>query len=166
MFTLLHEAVHLALGSSATCDLHSRGNEDRDRIETFCNAVAGEALVPTEHLLEQPELEAATRRDWADETIRVLATRYRVSREVILRRLLDLELASNSFYRKKRDEYASAGEERKKPSGGNYYRNLRVKYGMPLLRSVIAAYESGKITANEAAAYLRVKVETLGVVLQ
>ena len=166
MFTLLHEAAHLALGAAGTCDLHSRGSEERDRIEVFCNAVAGEALVPSGYLHREPALRGVRGQvDWPDLTVRDLATRYRVSREVILRRFLELGLTSPQFYRAKRAEYQAA-DVAPEGSGGNFYNNRRVKYGMPVIFGVINAYEAGKLTANEAAAYLRVKVESLGLMVR
>lgn len=161
MFTLIHEAVHLALGTSGTCDLHSRGTEDRDQIEMFCNAVAAEVLVPSHGLKREAAVANITGAiDWPDVVVRELATRYKVSREVIVRRFLELGLATQQYYRAKRDEYRVA-DVPPDGSGGNFYNNRRVKYGMPLIRGVMDAYEAGKITANEAAAYLRVKVESL-----
>jgi Zn-dependent peptidase ImmA (M78 family)/DNA-binding XRE family transcriptional regulator len=164
MFTLLHEVAHLALGTAGTCDLHSRGNEDRDRIEIFCNAVAGEVLVPSVNLKHEPAVRGVHGQvDWPDLTVRELATRYRVSREVILRRFRDLGLTSQAFYLAKREEYRKA-DVAPESSGGNFWNNYRVKYGAPVIRGVIGAYQAGKITANEAAAYLRLKVKGLDVV--
>jgi Zn-dependent peptidase ImmA (M78 family) len=163
MFTLLHEAAHLALGVAGTCDMHARGSEERDRIEIFCNAVAAEVLVPDEHLRREPEVRGVRGKvEWPDQTVRSLATRYRVSREVIVRRLLDLGLTTPQFYRAKRDEYR-VSDVPPEGGGGNFYTSRRVKYGMPVIRGVLGAHEAGKITANEAAAYLRVKVEQLEV---
>lgn len=161
MFTLLHEAAHLALGVAGTCDMHTRGKDERDRIEVFCNAVAAEVLVPSAHLLQEQVVRGVRgEAHWSDATVKGLASRYRVSREVIVRRLRELKLASEQFYREKRDEYLAA-DIPPKGSGGDFYNNRRVKYGMPVIRGVLNAYRAGKITANEAAAYLRVKVESL-----
>jgi Zn-dependent peptidase ImmA (M78 family)/transcriptional regulator with XRE-family HTH domain len=164
MFTLLHEVAHLALGTAGTCDLHSQGNEDRDRVEVFCNAVAGEALVPSVNLKREPAVRGVYGQiEWPDLTVRELATRYRVSREVILRRLLEIGLTSPTFYRAKREDYRTEVVP-ESGGGGNYWNSYRVKYGTPVVRGVIGAYQSGKLTANEAAAYLRLKVKGLDVV--
>jgi Zn-dependent peptidase ImmA (M78 family) len=85
-FSMLHELVHILKRCSASCNqIGLFPTLDRD--ETFCNAVAGEFLVPA-GLLEQ-EVEVRTG-DIDDQVIRALAARYSVSREVISRRLLDL----------------------------------------------------------------------------
>lgn len=155
IFTLLHEASHLVLGNAGTCDL-KRGNET----EVWCNAVAAEAVVPRAQFLAETEVSSVGRAvEWEEAVIRTLANRYRVSREVIVRRLLEVGLTTQDFYREKRAEYAQ--EQRSAESGGDYYRNFRAKHGQPLIRAVLSAYEGGKLTANEAAAYLRVKVPHL-----
>jgi Zn-dependent peptidase ImmA (M78 family)/transcriptional regulator with XRE-family HTH domain len=164
IFTLLHELTHLALGATGLCDLHeARGSHDRDRIEVFCNAVAGEALVPEGMLRSESKVKAVRGpTEWSDVDVQSLATTYRVSREVILRRLLHLGLATNSLYQRKRDEFSKQEHDADKPGGGDYYNNLRSKLGLPLIQAVLRAYEAQRLTANEAAAYLRVKVDALG----
>jgi Zn-dependent peptidase ImmA (M78 family) len=52
IFSLFHELVHLMLGESAICDL-----EEDNKKEVFCNAVAGEFLVPSQDLLQKEEFE-------------------------------------------------------------------------------------------------------------
>jgi len=85
-FSMLHELVHILKRCSASCNqIGLFSTSDRD--EVFCNAVAGEFLVPA-GLLEQ-EVEVRTG-DIDDQVIRALAARYSVSREVMSRRLLDL----------------------------------------------------------------------------
>ncbi|MBV8762267.1 MAG: ImmA/IrrE family metallo-endopeptidase [Deltaproteobacteria bacterium] len=164
MFTLAHEVVHLALGAGGTCDLHNRGDQDRDRIEVFCNAVAGETLVPGVYLKREPEVRGVNRPvDWDDGTIRDIAARYWVSREVLVRRFLELGLTSPEFYRAKRAAFRKA-DVPPESGGGNFWNNYRVKYGNVVVAGVMDAYRAGKLTANEAAAYLRLKVNGLEVV--
>lgn len=55
-FTLLHEAAHVYLGESGICDIDEgqlRPPQEQ-RVEVFCNAVAGAALVPGDALLSEP----------------------------------------------------------------------------------------------------------------
>ena len=48
IFTLLHEFVHLMLRQSSICDIDEEPPRppEEQRIEVFCNRVAGAALVP------------------------------------------------------------------------------------------------------------------------
>lgn len=165
VFTLLHEFVHLTIGNAGTCDLQENSGEHLD-VEVFCNAVAAEILVPSEQFRAEPLVrDLRGVRNWTDREIESLASMYRVSREVILRRLLTFGFATSQFYQAKRDEFAAAERKSTKPGGGNYYSNQKVKLGVPLIQGVLNAYHLGRITANEAAGYLRVKVDHLSKLL-
>jgi Zn-dependent peptidase ImmA (M78 family)/transcriptional regulator with XRE-family HTH domain len=169
IFSLVHEVAHLMLGASAMCDLHEGAGStpERDRVEVFCNAVAAEVLVPAAQLRREPSVQAVTsQKTWTDSELSGLASTFRVSNEVVLRRLVHLGVASVEHYQAKRDEYLQREREAERQSGGNYYANMRTKLGTPLIESVLAAYHAGQLTANEAAAYLRVKVEHLGRLLE
>ena len=90
LFSMLHEFAHLLIGQAGKCDLHESGTgDDRDRIETFCNAVAARILVPDDALRADLPQPVMRRLDWSDDELRALARPYGVSREVVLRRLLD-----------------------------------------------------------------------------
>ncbi len=72
-FTLLHECVHIFLEQSSICDIDEgmlRPPEEQ-RVEVFCNAVAGAALVPFELLLSEPLVRAhpPRPRDWSGEEL-------------------------------------------------------------------------------------------------
>jgi Zn-dependent peptidase ImmA (M78 family) len=62
VFTLFHELARLTLGASGVCDLHSSGDDLRSRVETYCNQVAAEALVPVAALLAQDVVNLHERR--------------------------------------------------------------------------------------------------------
>lgn len=85
-FSMLHELVHVLKRQSAACN-EIGPLPSLDEEEVFCNAVAGEFLVPAD-LLQQENEVSKTGID--EEAIETLASRYSVSREVITRRLLDL----------------------------------------------------------------------------
>ncbi len=161
MFSLLHEVVHLALGTSATCDLQEHSHADA--VEVFCNAVAGRVLVPTAALANTPAVQAHRMTKgvrFSDQQISDVARRFRVSRLVVVRRLRDNGYVSAAFYAEKQAAYAQ--EVRPVQDGGpDYYTKTVSQPGKALIRGVIAAYHERALSANEAAAYLRVKVEHL-----
>jgi Zn-dependent peptidase ImmA (M78 family) len=101
-FTLLHEAVHVYLGESSICDIEEgelRPPEEQ-RVEVFCNAVAGAALVPRDALLNHPLVvrHPASPRNWGDDELSSLSRAFGVGRLVILRRLLTFGRATPEFY--------------------------------------------------------------------
>jgi len=100
VFTLMHELAHLMLHDGGICDL---GDTD---VEVYCNAVAGNALVPAD-LLHQAITASGHRSgtSWNDDDLEDLAHHFSVSPEAIMRRLLDTGLTTQKAYQSKRDEY-------------------------------------------------------------
>lgn len=164
IFTMLHELTHIMLRSVGVCDL-----EAQSRIEIFCNAVAGEVLVPTEWL-SQTEIYRQNNRenDWNKESIYKLADFFSVSREVILRRLLNTKKISRPFYNNKRREWLQDYEksqevEAKKKSSGFAPPHIDAisKVGKNFTRLVINSYHQNKIGLPEVSDYLGVKAKHL-----
>ena len=94
-FTIFHELVHLMKRSSAVCnDMISHDLAQHE--EVFCNAVAGEILVPKLNLIKQ--LGSLTTDEIDLNLISKLAAKFSVSKEVISRRLLDIGKISKSQY--------------------------------------------------------------------
>jgi Zn-dependent peptidase ImmA (M78 family) len=100
VFTLLHELVHLFLDErSGVCKFLSPMNVSP--VEQYCNAVAAEILVPQSDLLSLPVVRDHEEKcEWNEQTIVLLSKKYWVSREVIMRRLLDLGKTTQDFYDK------------------------------------------------------------------
>lgn len=103
IFSLIHELAHLCLGNGGICDLH-----ESQKIEAFCNLVAGSVLVPEENLINETiviKKLATNEIEWTDEEIATLANKYKVSGETILRRILFVGATSESFYKSARVEF-------------------------------------------------------------
>ena len=111
VFSLLHELAHLLLSVNGLSKFDSRYVErlpDKEKqIERFCNAIAAEILIPSPDFLEQTkqfpaDIERASEQQFAN-----LAVRYGVSREVILRRFLDQDRVTSTFYERKAKTWAA-----------------------------------------------------------
>lgn len=164
IFTLLHEFVHLTLKDGGICDLEERGLE-KDT-EVFCNYVAGEILVPETILKERPEVKNVSgTRDWTDDELKDMADAFRVSTEVILRRLVIIRKATNAFYDKKRKEFVehSAALRKDKKKGGFMPVSDKVvrNYGKAYVQTVLNAYYSDSIGASAVSDYLGVRLKHL-----
>ena len=87
-FSMIHELTHILKKQSSACnEIYNTYTKNKEEI--FCNAVAGEVLMPhyaLEELLGKPNPEEPT----SIEVITKLAKHFKVSREVTTRRLLDL----------------------------------------------------------------------------
>jgi Zn-dependent peptidase ImmA (M78 family) len=109
IFTLMHEFAHVMLDSGGVCHpervaQHARTQDER--VEVFCNHVAGALLVPRDALLRDLRLAVQpNNREWPDPIITAVAESFAVSREVVLRRLLILGRTTEAFYERKRREY-------------------------------------------------------------
>ena len=87
-FTIIHELVHLFKRESSLCNDMGCSSSILSE-EVFCNAVAGELLVPKNALkivLEHGHYSAP----YSAEDIRRIADHFSVSREVVVRRLLEI----------------------------------------------------------------------------
>jgi Zn-dependent peptidase ImmA (M78 family) len=167
-FTLIHELVHVALRESGVCTL-----DDAERVEVFCNHIAGAVLVPADALRADPLVaEHGDDPEWAETAIEALARRFSVSREVVLRRLLILDRTTEPFYRRKRHEYQEAyrvAEERRREEEREprpIPRDLIAvaRSGQFLSTLVLNSYERGRITASDVADYFGVRIKHLAAI--
>ena len=168
IFTMLHEFTHLLLRSGGVCDLVTRPNihSREQRIEVFCNHVAGAALVPKRRLLNHPSVDAHAGVTWDEEVLESLARYFQVSREVVLRRLLVIGRTTQEFYEERRRVYRSQYERRQKekPRGeGGPSPSVDVvsAAGKPFVRAVLGAYYADKLTTSDVSDFLEVKMRHL-----
>jgi Zn-dependent peptidase ImmA (M78 family) len=168
IFTLLHELAHLSLRQPGVCDLHQRGARGTDT-DVFCNAVAGEALLPADVVLHLPTVEQhAAGTLWTDEELgEIESVAGGASREAILRRLLQLNRATKDEYEARRAEFLRAYEEfrkarsRKSEGGPPPHRVQLRDRGRPFVRSVFDAYAEGFVTLSEVVDLVGVRTKHL-----
>ena len=144
IFTLAHEAAHIWLGQSAVS-----GNTIRDVpdhvTEKWCNAVAAEMLVPSKVIRQ--EYDQSTNK--TDEINR-LAGRFKVSKQVIIRRIYDIGGFDKTTFQKEYDKEAKLAAQymlEKKKKGkteGNYYNNVLAHAGKRFTRTLIVSTAEGR----------------------
>lgn len=149
LFTLLHELAHIWIGSSG---ISNASPENTRREEVFCNAVAGEFLVPRDVFIP------LWRNDGTDPGLVAaeLAQKFHVSHLVAMRRALDLGLVNRQIYI---DHYQSELEafRNQEGGGGNFYRNAGAKNSARFARAVITEAFSGRLLLREAGRLLGVQ---------
>ncbi|UCE62331.1 MAG: ImmA/IrrE family metallo-endopeptidase [Phycisphaerales bacterium] len=165
VFTLLHEFVHIVVGSEGVSNLvlPNRPRTLEQKTEVFCNAVAAEVLVP-ELALRSAMKAAGTWQNRIDEVIRELSRDFSVSREVIARRLTDLGFTSRTFYERKREELTDEFERYTKSRRG---KEFRVPYARIILRNngrafarlVLSAHGDSLITGRDVSSLLNMKLK-------
>jgi Zn-dependent peptidase ImmA (M78 family)/transcriptional regulator with XRE-family HTH domain len=170
VFTLMHEVVHLALNEGGVCDpLKTRRMAQSldDKVEVFCNRVAGALLVPADALAAIEFVRSVSQpQSWADAELKQLAQVFGVSEEVILRRLLILGKTTYQFYESKRKAYreayairkqAEASKEIKIPQSRLVVRNN----GRLYTQLVLDALDNDSITFADVADYLSTNLKHL-----
>jgi Zn-dependent peptidase ImmA (M78 family) len=155
MFTLAHELGHLWLGQSALSDNDPSTFVGVD-VETWCNRVAAELLVPLVLLAE----EYKSRATLSDEMSR-LARRFKVSTLVILRRIFDAGAISrvrfNEAYAAELERLASI----ERGSGGNFYPTQTARVSKRFASALVESTLEGRTLYRDAFRMLGIsKVET------
>ncbi len=160
IFTIFHELSHVLLNVNGITMRDDSFIEtlpdDEKKIEVFSNCFAAEVLVP------QRDFEQLLYGDLSDESIGRVAKRFKVSREVILRKLLDMHKVSKDHYERKAKEWSSDYERRAGTGkGGNYYATQAAYLGEKFLGLAFGRYYKGKCTFEELANYLNVKAKNI-----
>ena len=165
IFTLFHEYAHLLLGVSGICIPSESSHDDANiqEIERFCNHFAGAFLVPR-HALETDENARliAHQSDIDDSCLNEIARRFKVSKQVVLRRLLICGFISRQRYMDKLEELLT----RQKPEHG--FGLLRppkrcvLENGKLFASLVLEARERELITHSDLADYLSINLKHMG----
>ena len=161
IFTILHELGHVLVGTGGVTKrddsyITSLGGDDR-WIEVFCNRFAAECLLPAAEVRR-----AFGRSEITDEEIARIANTYKVSRHVVLTRLVELNAISQAFYNRKSAEWNAEYEaQRGDKDGGNYYLTQASYLGERYLRLAFGKYYEGAISIEQLADYLNVKVSSV-----
>ena len=157
IFTLFHELAHLLFRTGGIDlrhdDFVQRMRGPNKRVEVFCNKFAGEFLVPTEDI--KPRIRNHT---IDDNLLTRLAKKYSVSREVILRKCLELNHITKASYEAKVKEWNEERLARGKPgSRGNHYYNKGAYLGSYYIETAFGKYYQGAISKTQLADYLGMK---------
>lgn len=143
MFTLAHELAHIWLGFSALTDT-APSSSPTQRIESWCNRVAAELLVPLAVLREElPRGEALAE-------VPRLARRFKVSTLVILRRLLDAGRLSRDAFEAAYEAELTRLRAHPRTSGGDFYLTQAVRLSRRFARALIASTLEGQTLYRDA----------------
>lgn len=159
IFTLVHELAHLWIGQSGISDLSlaQPANFPHHQTERLCNAVAAEVLVPTQ----------AFRRLWdaresVDNNAVRLASVFRVSTVVIVRRAFDLSLIGWSAYIEYYQRQVELWRRGKKGDGGDPYRTIPVRNGRRFTEAVVQSAFERNLLLRDAGRLLGVNPSKIG----
>ena len=159
IFTLFHELAHLLMhtgGIDTRQDNYiARMTGDNRSVEVLCNLFAAEFLVPSHDFGARL---AGVSID--DRAIEHWARLYCVSRETILRRLLDQGRVRQQDYEQKVQQWLmeQTGSE---GAGGNYYLTKGAYLGERYIEIVFSHYHQGRISVDQVADYLDVRTKNV-----
>ncbi len=156
IFTLLHELAHIWTGQSGISFAdEEQASRPTLNVESFCNAIAAEALVPRDEFL------ALWNGQINVERIQRLARHFYVSSLVILRRARELERISVSEFIKLLKIVRLQMTAKKQGVGGNYHANVEARHGSRFFEAVINDVRLGRTMYREASKLLNVSVPVL-----
>ena len=153
LFSLLHEFAHVCLGENDLYNDRYSIGKNVSQVETICNAVAAEVIVPQSLFLK--EWEGCIKHNDEKQTISELASHFKCGQTVIARKALDNKLITLELY-----EVISQlavkmyNDQRKKDktknSGGDYYNTLSSRIDKRFLRMLTTSVAEGKTLYADA----------------
>lgn len=159
IFTLFHELAHLffetgGIDTQIEDYIEHLQGENR-QIEILCNKFSGEFLVPSDDFDEQLKKHSLD--------FDKLSSIYHVSKEVLLRKALEKGLIDRLTYEEQVNMW-KAGSSKKtsnKAGGPSYYLIKSIYLGEKYIERSFAKYYQNRISMEELAGYLGVKVKNL-----
>jgi Zn-dependent peptidase ImmA (M78 family)/transcriptional regulator with XRE-family HTH domain len=148
MFTLAHEVAHIWIGASAVFNLDKTYTEINP-IETYCNRVAAEVLIPMQEFRSVWERSMPSGRE-----IERLAKKFKVSRVVVARRARDAGFVESGYFN---SVYNKEVKDAEKAEGGNYYLTKPYEASRRFSVALIRDARNGKTMFHDAMQLLGIK---------
>lgn len=164
-FSLLHEYAHLLTRQAGICNdftLFSSTEGRVDKLEVFCNQFAAHFLVPEKDFLAHRALLGKTRvpQQELDAVVKTLAMDFKVSRFVILRRLLTSDLIGRQNYRDKSEQWEIEKPPVRKGGGRSIPAQTAIlNNGVSFSSLVLDAYKRERLSYATASDYLGIKAK-------
>lgn len=165
-FSIIHELVHILKRQSTLCNEILTSFSSRKE-EVFCNAVAGEVLVPTVSLNIVLTTKKIT--SFSLDDIKIIAKKFSVSKEVITRRLYDTNWISKdeydtyvneirqNFLQEREAEKIARQKGRGKQVFKNVSRDAIDKTSSAICKVLLIGYSDGYFSKQEVSGLLGIK---------
>ena len=157
MFTVAHELAHLWINQTAVSNEQALTIPEH-RIESWCNKVAAELLVPFSifhKLYDSKKMKLNFPKE-----IQHLAKYFKVSSLVILRRIYDIKkLTKKEFVEKYQKELKRLNnmQKRNKRGGGDFFLTLEARISLRFIKTLISRTIEGHTPFREAFQLLGIK---------
>jgi len=144
MFTLAHELAHVWLGQTAISDTQAVWIPEH-KVESWCNRVAAELLVPLDALMEEYQ-----KNNELYVEINRLARYFKVSTLVILRRIYDAERITQKKFWKEYQKEIERLMKIPRGSGGNFYLTQAARVSKRFARALVISTLEGQTLHRDA----------------
>lgn len=141
IFTIIHEFVHILIGKSSSIDFAQLLPAD-NHIEIYCDSVAAEFLVPTNDLKQKVHEIGVD--------YNKLTKYYKVSRVVIARRLLDINVIDKNEFFEDYNKFGNAEVKVLLKKGGDFYNTAPYRIGRSFFNLIYSAVKRNKILYRDA----------------
>jgi len=159
IFTLFHELGHIILNEGGLCDLSEKSGIE---IEKWCNAFAGEVVIPSAALLDMElvlEQKRAGIKIWRLKDLVILGNYFHAGPLAILRRLLDNKLTTTEFYNQKHLAWNKPTFGRAKvPEGRNLAKEAIQEKGKTYISLAFSAFDQNRIDIKDLSDFLGIKL--------
>lgn len=164
IFSLFHELGHILVGKNGiTPDITGSIKIKSKDLESFCNQFASEFLVPSKDFKKRLNFS-----EYDESVIQELADFYKVSKPVILLKLIKMGILPQEIYNQRvklwsdQYKYQKRNEGTNKKSGGGDYYNTHLTYlGLKYTNLVFEKYHQESCSIEKVADHLNVKVRNL-----
>jgi Zn-dependent peptidase ImmA (M78 family) len=162
IFTLIHELAHILFGVNGITDIDETyisfmNKADTDK-EILCNQFASYFLLPDSEF----DKDIAIFKQKGIDSLSKIAEKYSVSREVILRRLLDRGVIAKNIYQeeaqKLNQDYLRSHKGEK---GGNYYLTQLSYLGEGYTKVAYERFQDGSLDKIDLASHLNINSKNL-----
>lgn len=159
IFTLAHELAHIWIGlggiSDADPTIMADASED---IESFCNEVAGELLLPWKPLNERWRSRSTSTEQFID----TISHEFHVSTVMVARQLWAHKAIKRKdffdLYETEKMKWSLKGES---PSGGNYYLTAPIRNSRLLTEAILESVRASETLIRDASNLLGIKPTNL-----
>jgi Zn-dependent peptidase ImmA (M78 family) len=163
-FSLLHEFAHVLVREAGICNNFSSFNGKNgkvDMLEVFCNRFAASFLVPEDNFLAHRSLVGKSRilSEDLELVVKSLTRDFKVSRFVILRKLLTLNFISSATYKSKAEEWENETPPKRSGGRSDPPRTAILNNGFSFSSLVFEAYKNKKLSYAGVSDYLGMKAK-------
>ena len=167
LFTLMHEFGHILLGETVI-DIPDESLANRDKIEKWCNAFSASFLLPDESVIEL--FKEHFGRLAETDTLNSLSRKYKVSKAVLLVKMLELDYISRQEFdsvlaRYMPKEVKEKTGEKKKMVNVTPDQRCLSEVGNKFVSLVANNFDKDFITYSDALSYLSIKSKNFDRVL-